>query len=456
MSQPLLGEGAPAKPDSTMAIHSDTIDALMPAEAWWFAGWSKHISPSSLSRAAACIRSEAMPHVHDNTPAARKGTIAHKFLADVLEHGRDLALGMVEDTADIDWLSGIDIDRLPAAEQTAYEPEVALAYDPRTRTARVLGKNLSREEARAKAIDHEVVGIIDVLGQDGIHAIAHDYKTGWGYVEPVEVNWQLRTYALLAARWLEETAALYSVIRVRDNGSVWFDTGRMDELDLLAHEEALLSLLAQREEVRRLTRSGAWRALPPLVEGRHCRYCPALPTCPAKVHALRTLGATEADRALTQGPITLEEAATAWQRLKFAQKTLERYEAILRDLARQTPIPLGDGGEVLGEKEVKRESIIPEQARVILERHYGPVGAAVAGEATESKTSITKSALKRALKRLVLPTLPRGEQKISHLNAGALQMLREGGAVSATVSRCVTEWVPRALPEGESEEDAAA
>jgi len=438
-----------------MASQSD-LEAVSAREPWWLAGWSKHVSPSQLGRAAACIRSEAMPHVHDSTPAARKGTVAHKFLADALDHGRDVALGMVEDVSDIEWLSGIDLERLPAGEQTAYEPEVAIAYDPRTRTARCLGKNLSREQARAKAADHELVGIIDVLGQDGLHAIAHDYKTGWGYVEPAEVNWQLRTYALMAARWLEKTEALYSVIRVRDNGSVWFDAARMDELDLLAHEEALLQLLRDRDRIRTLVRVGDQQQLPPLVEGRHCRYCPAFSVCPAKVHAIRSLGATGNPWPLAQGPIDLDAAAEAWRRVKYAQKTLERYEAILRDLARQQPIPLGDGGEVLGEKEVTRETILPDRARAVLEKHYGPVGAAVAGEATASESKMTKGALKSALKRLVLPTLPRQDQKIGALNTGALRMLREGGAISASTTRCVTEWVPRALPSGADDETEVA
>lgn len=393
-----------------------------------------------------------MPHTHTSTPASRKGTVAHKFLADALEHGRDLALGMVEDVEDIDWLEAIDLDRLPAGEQTAYHPEVALAYNPRTRTARAIGKNLTREQARAKAEDHELVGIIDVLGQTTDAAVAHDYKTGWGYVEPAEVNWQLRTYALFAARWLGKTEAIYSVIRVRDNGSVWSDIAHMDELDLLAHEEALIQLLANRELVRTVTAAGQWAALPPLVEGMHCRYCPAYSVCPAKVHAIRTL---DGNAPLATGPITPEEAASAWKKVKMAKKVLERYEAILRDLGRQEPIPLGDG-EVLGEKELTRETILPARARVALEGLYGPVGAAVAGAATETKEGMTKSALKNALKRLVLPTLPKEDQKISHLNALVLRTLKEAGAVSATTTRCVTEWTPRAVEDPVTETEEAA
>lgn len=424
------------------------------AEPWWMAGWSQHISPSSLGRAAACIRSEAMPHVHSNSPLARKGTIAHKFLADCLEHGRDLALGMAENVDDIDWLSGIDVDRLPAFDPQAYEPEVAIAYDPIKRTARCVGKNLSREEARAKAEDHELVGIIDVLGATAEDAVAHDYKTGWGYVEPAEVNWQLRTYALFAARWLGKDGATYSVIRVRDNGQVWSDVAHMDELDLMAHEDALLNLLTKRLWARQTTKEGRWNELPPLVEGAHCRYCPALHVCPAKVHAIRVIGTSGEDTSLAQGPITEEQKRRAWHQLKLARKTLDRYDAILRELARQEPIQLGDGA-ILGEKLGLREGIVADRARVALEKQFGPVGAALVGEASETKTTLTKSALKSALKKLVLPTLAPAEQKIGKLNDMALRLLRENGAMSVVQTRSVTEWTPKASDAGEPEEEAA-
>jgi hypothetical protein len=440
----------PANALATMTSQSET--ALM-SEPWWLSGWSRHISPSGLGRAAACIRSEAMPHTLDNTPHARKGTVAHKFLADCLDHGRDVALGMTEDPADIDWLMALDLERLPAFEREKYEPEVAIAYDPRTRTARCIGKGLSREEARAKAADHELVGIMDVLGATDDDAVVGDYKTGWGYVEPAEVNWQLRTYNLFSARWLGKTGGVHSVIRVRDNGSVWFDVARMDELDLMAHEEALLELLARRDHVRELTRLARWAELPPLVEGQHCRYCAAKFACPSKVAAIRLINHPLEDRSIMQGPLQVMDAAEAWKRLKAAQKTLERYEAILRDIARHTPLPLGDG-EVLGEKETKRETIDPTRARTVLERQYGPLGAAVAGDATKVEPAMSKSALRSSLKRLLMPTLPREEQKISYLEKDALKLLREGGAVSARITRTVMEHTPKAdaeLPAGEEE-----
>jgi hypothetical protein len=371
---------------------------IQSVEPWYFSGWSKHISPSGMGRAAACIRSEAMPTVHDNQPAARKGTIAHKFLADTLEHGRELALGMTEDVDDIDWLSGIDVERLPAFHPQAYEPEVAIAYHPATRTARALGKNLSRSEARALAKNDELVGILDVLGSTAEAAVVGDYKTGWGYVDPAETNWQLRTYALFGARFLKKEAADYSVIRVKDNGSIWFDTAHMDELDLLAHEEAILGAArAPGAGARPHPRRGLGEA-PPLVEGKHCRYCPSparLP-CENRGHPCPGRGAGRDGTRAAGGRRGHPDAGAAPDGLAEGEggpEDARRYEAIIRDLARQDPVPLYDG-EVLGEKLVTREGIVPDRARAALEKHYGNLGAAVIGEASETKTTVTKKALK--------------------------------------------------------------
>lgn len=418
---------------------------------WWLAGWSRYISPSSLGRAAACIRSEAMPHVQSSSPAAARGTIAHKFLADVLEHGVEEALNLVADPADIDWLTWIQIDKLPAFDPAAYAPEVALAYNPRTRTARELGRNISREQARALARDEEIVGIIDVLGATEDRAIVHDYKTGHGYVEPAEENWQLRAYALFAARWLGRTGAVYSVIRAKDNGETpWTDAAALDEYDLMVFEDELIALLRRRDGVRTLTREGRWNELPPLVEGRHCRYCPAFAFCPAKTAGVKAL-AGEADK---PGELTPDSAALAWKRLRLAQKALERYESILRDYARQQPLPLGEG-EVLGLKLKVTESIVPARLRDVAERQWGPLGAALAGETIATEETATKARFERALKKLILPTLPEADQKITWLKRDAYRLLRENRALSVETSHTVCEHVPappKALPAGEDTE----
>ncbi len=92
----------------------------------YLAGWSKRLTPSSMQRADACIRSEAMPHSHSSGDAATKGTLIHKFLADVLELGLDEALNRTENPDDIEWLSCIQVEKLPAFDPQGYVAEVAL------------------------------------------------------------------------------------------------------------------------------------------------------------------------------------------------------------------------------------------------------------------------------------------------------------------------------------------
>lgn len=436
-------------------IAADTSEAVVvrpvELEPWWMAGWSRHISPSSLGRAAACPRSEAMPHVYDNTPYAQKGTVAHKFLADCLDHGRDIALGMVEDASDIEWLSFIDVESLPAYQRDTFEAELALAYDPTTRTCRKVGQNISREEARARALDHEIVGIIDVAAQSEDEALAGDYKFGWGYVEPASRHWQLKTYLLMLCRYTGKSAGWGNIIRVR-NGLPWFDKVFMDELELMVHEEALLQVLAERQRVRNLTLAGAWAQLPALVEGPHCRYCPAQWACPAKIHALRIIGSPLEDNSLATGPLTDEQAAAAWRRIRYSEKYLERCKSIVLNLARAHTFPLDGDGTVLGLKEETKMSPVPEKALKVLEAEYGQLGAAVAGEATRTESTLSWSALKGALKRLVLPTLPPKDQKISWLERDVRNLLIKSGAVSTTVTSEPREWVPEAK---DAKEEAA-
>lgn len=419
---------------------ASTTGTIAPLEPWWLAGWSKHISPSSFGRAAMCPRSEAMPHSNYHSAYSGRGTVAHKFLADCLEHGRDRALGMTEDPADIDWLSAIDIERLPAFHPDKYSPEVAIAYDPRTRTARELGRNIDRDAARKLAEDHELVGIIDVAGMSEDYVDVQDYKTGWGYVDPAEVNWQTRSYALFAARCYGKTRAFNSIVRVRDNGGTYFDTAEMDELDLLAHEERMLEMLTVRDHVRNTTREGKWQQLPAFAEGKHCRYCPAMNFCPAKTFPLKALGVENPTALPELDPAT---AAAAWRKLKLAKIALYRFEAILKEYARLNPVPLGDD-EVLGEKEVLKSTIVPEQTRKVLVQQYGDLGNAICGAAEEKKLTVTKKRFKAALKKLLLPTLSPEHQKITHLEKSVTQLLRENGALSTVVTRQVTEFIPRA------------
>jgi len=111
---------------------------------------------------------------------------------------------------------------------------------------------------------------------------------------------------------------------------------------------------------------------------------------------------------------------------------------------------------VLGEKLGIKEGIVPDRAKTALEERYGPLGAAVVGDAAEVKTVLTKKALKSALKRLVMPTLPAGEQKIGQLNDATLKLLRERGAVTVVQTRTVTEWTPKAVDAASEPEEEAA
>jgi CRISPR/Cas system-associated exonuclease Cas4 (RecB family) len=405
--------------------------------------------PSQLHRVAACVGSEVLPHAGSISRPASRGHIIHAFLAAVSAVGREQALLAVP-PEDREACEAIPVQELPAFQPEAYAPEVSFAYDATKDTARETGRGLERDAARAAARDGEMPMTADVVGLTADAVVVYDYKTGWGHVDRPAVNWQVRTYALAAARAYGKEHAVVGIIRVLDGGTIWWDRAEMDALDLDAHAAELRQLLARRKLA--ILAHQEKQVLPKLVEGEHCRYCPALPYCPAKVKllqeaiALRPDAPPDLEREVSAA-LTPETAASAWRKLEQAQKLIERLQAVVKDYARQHPVPLGDG-YVLGEVTKARESIVAERAQEVLRQRFGDqIGGVVYSESVEVKTAVTKSALKSALNKYVLPTLPKPEAKITLLMRSVEDALRQRGAMSVASFKCVEEHKPKALAE---------
>lgn len=405
------------------------------------------VSPSGLARVSACLRSETLEHTHEVNEAAHLGTVAHRFLCNVLLHGLEESLAL-ENENDREWLVGIDIERLPAFRPELYAPEVSFAMDFSTGKARELGRNLSRQEARALAKPGEMVGTADVAGVTPEAFVALDYKTGYSFVDPPSVNWQVLTYALMGARAYGKDDAIVGIVRARADGMVWKETFHADLFRLEQHEAELRELLEKRDRILEAMKAGA--PLPPFSEGTHCNYCPARFRCPSKTLQLVALARTlpheinpetgeEVEMQRIGDSLTLETAPLIWEKLKFAEKMVERLKAEVKEFARVNPIPLG-GGFILGERVATTETLVPERARKVLDFAFGPqMSSIVAGEAIETKESLTKSALQSSVRKYILPTLPKSEQKISKVFAALLERMRTGGAVSVKSSRRVDE-----------------
>lgn len=397
--------------------------------------------PSSLGRIAACPSSEALPHVRSSSQHTERGDVVHAFLATCVFAGRERALELAPEEYR-EALEAIPMDRLPPLDPRHSAAEVSFALDIQRGTAREAGRNLKREEARALARAGEMIGTADLVGLTATDVVVHDWKSGRGHVDRAQVNWQVKTYALMAARCYGLTAARASIVRVLDDGGVWYDTVEMDALDLDAHEaelRALMELAAQVKDV-------APEHRPPLHEGSHCRHCPALPFCPAKMTLLTTAFAPGEPLAAVAEGLTAERAASAWAKIETAEKLLERLKAIVKDFARQAPFPTSDG-YVVGEVTKHREAIIPARAKGPLEHHLGAqLGGVVYSESVETETAITKARLKSALGKYVLPTIPNG--KITHVEKDILDVLRKSGAISVSSFKTVEEHKPKPAETG--------
>lgn len=132
-----------------------------------------------------------------------------------------------------------------------------------------------------------------------------------------------------------------------------------------------------------------------------------------------------------------------------------RYKAVLKDMARQEPFPVDeDGDEVVGERVVIRETIIPDVARSVFEEMFGEELACALMSKCKVEVTLTKDDLKAGLREFVLPLVPNA--KITPMTETALNKLRAGGAMSAhaeyrveqhTPGRAILREGPKLLPD---------
>ena len=342
-------------------------------------------SPSQLERIYHCPLSEALPHVQETSEDGAAGSAVHSFLEDVLNNGESEALQRATDDVREMWCK-IDKSKLPPLSRNHFTAETSFAHNPSSGVSRSLGSGLSRNARDAMLAPGEMAGTLDLVGCYGTSVVVIDWKTRYDErVADLERNWQLRTYALMAARAMGLTSARIMVFWVMDDGEVWPSEATMDALDLSSHEGSLRELLT--------VRGAAIKAKPedrpqPQV-GPWCKYCPAMRSCPAQV---ATLSALMRGQGVELSALTPEAVAAAWPKVKAAKKLLEGLEKTLKQFATQTPVDMGEG-YVLGARERRVESINPERALPAFVEVFGVHGRDALHECVEVRTSITKKRL---------------------------------------------------------------
>jgi len=332
------------------------------------------LTGSGLERVKVCPGSAILPGTETVSDYASRGRSIHSFLEAVNRKGRDAALE--EAPEEIRPLcEALDL-RLMPTDPGRFASEVAFAYDPETGEAREIGRNLER---RYDVREGEIAGTADVvamLDADGVYVA--DFKSGWSRKTAARDSWQLRFYALAAARAYGRSRAVVQVIRIFEDGETWTDEAALDAFALDEFAMDVGALAAELDAMRALYADGVE---PPLVEGDHCRWCPAFARCPAKTALVMAPPSVE---------ITPEGAALAYQRIRLYKQALEKAEAILKDYARAHPIPLPDG-TVYGPRYDSTRQINGAVAAGVLRELLGP-GAEVGIE-----VGVTQASIKRAL-----------------------------------------------------------
>lgn len=342
-------------------------------------------SASAMQRAFSCPESFALPKVEtESSKAATRGTTVHEFLRRVLtgEMTREEALALVSlDDHGRTACEMADLDALPRGGHY----EVAVAWNPETDKARILGYDIDRNyEAHGADRETEVVGSFDILGDLVDRRVFNfDFKTGrpqWGARD----SWQLRTGAVIWAMIRGADEALVGHLIVNDDvrWDLW-------EIDAIALADYKAQLRDQMRKIRKLKRIDDL-ASADVVEGEHCKYCPAFSRCPAKVGLVANISTM----VRTGGPAAYLEPATAavaWRTLDKYDDIAKRMRAEIEKAAAMSPIDLGDGYELKLAAGDDRDSITdPVKAILLLEQEIGTDAARKA--AGTSKKAITAAA----------------------------------------------------------------
>lgn len=300
-------------------------------------------SMSQLERADRCPPSETLVKVRKTSAAAEGGNVVHDYLASVGELGQEEALAKIPE-AMRQVCAVLPLARLPV-DPKAYTPEVAFAYDPITRRARVLGSNIGRDyAAHGLKVGYEIPGSADVVGLTDDSVIVLDYKSGTSVRAAPRENWQLLGLAAAAASAFNKPNAHVGLIYLPPSGQPRYDEADLDAFDLEDVRDRLIDLARRVVSARIAQAAGnVWKLT--FNPGDWCRYCPGMNTCPATVSMLQAALATTGDTAIAvfNRAITDGDLVPVFQQYKRAADVIERLGEQLKGWAGSNPITMPDG-----------------------------------------------------------------------------------------------------------------
>ncbi|HEX4946835.1 MAG TPA: DUF2800 domain-containing protein [Blastocatellia bacterium] len=303
------------------------------------------LSASYLPRVMACPASHVLPQFKQEvSAAAARGTNIHAFLEVAFNQGRETALEQfAPDLPGIDVARALDLELLWADLRDGLA-EATFAFDPVTQTARLLGTSLGRQYENTG----EILGTADFVARhaDTRQLVIVDYKTG---LIPVDAatSYQLAFLALAAQLHYDTEEVIARIVQIREDATFHFNE-RVYSAELLRefaghlHElQQVISVFAKWHEMGKTL---------PVTIGEHCKYCPALASCPASASVFQNLQwATDKDSlaAWDVARLNAQEAGALWDRLQLIKKALDVQDAALRDYARENVLETAGGKQLM-------------------------------------------------------------------------------------------------------------
>ena len=242
-------------------------------------------------------------------------------------------------------------DVLEGAEDVRHE--VAYALNVETRGVREIGVNIGRDYGRLA--DSEIPLTIDIECRKAGTWWVVDWKSR-ERVAAARNNWQIRG-AVMAVSGRHRSAYTIGALGYLDDSELDafpFDafhvTGFwMDLKQMAARVRAAQAKFARGEPLD--VSSGAW-----------CKYCPALPHCPAHTRLAKAL-LGELEQVDAQiASLSVEQCGRAWELLKRYDVIADRVKDSIKARARQEFIPLSNGRrlalvEVAGRQSVDADAV---------------------------------------------------------------------------------------------------
>ncbi len=400
---------------------------------------------SSLKRVRMCPVSVHLAQHQVMTDQSSRGSALHQFLAMVPEVGRADALLMVP-AEHRRACEVLDLSKLPACRPDAWEVEVTFAYDAEAGSVRRLGTKLTREQMRELALPGEVLGTLDVLGQTEDAVVVLDYKSGWKDLGPVADNDQLRGYSLCAALYYGKAKAVQGIIRLKEDGDSYSDYAELGAADIANTMLLISNTVEAIDQARAQLDGGELRTH----QGDWCTYCPAFPTCPAKMALAAALTQRVEQKSrweLSLPPLTKETAPEVLEQVKLAQQVVDHVKAQLDIYALENPFELG-GGWWYGTRPYPADHIDPARALPIIERL---ADAETARASVKEVRMVQKGLLEEAIRGL---KARKPGVKLGATKAAILEALEKEGAITRTFTYPVGRHRRAAeLPEGSGGSD---